>query len=401
MGHNNFYYLGDQPFGDDIDTLGNADAPYTESPLRATGNDCFGVPHRNDWFDTVKLNYGVDYSTGICQFTPIPDTWVKMLKILLYWASQGVDGFRCDMVELTPVAFWQWAVPQVKAQYPGIIFIGEIYQPHLYRSFIYQGGFDYLYDKVGLYDTLRAISENRGNVYSITPTLQQTADISKHMLTFLENHDEQRIASDFFVGDGFNAIPAFIVSATVGVQPFMLYAGQELGEKGMDKEGYSGIDGRTTIFDYWSVDTLRRWCNNGKYDTARLTEDEKKLQKAYSQLLNLCNSEEAISDGTFYDLQYANPNSAVYDGCNVYSYLRATEKELLLIAVNFSKETRLQEIRIPAEAFTFHKIEPQEKSVKATELLSGKSIKCKLNPDTTIPVEIPALNGVILKFKLS
>ena len=232
--------------------------PDSPAWLRATGNDCFGVPHRNDWFDTVKLNYGVDYSTGMCQFTPIPDTWVKMLKILLYWASQGVDGFRCDMVELTPVAFWQWAVPQVKAQYPGIIFIGEIYQPHLYRSFIYQGGFDYLYDKVGLYDTLRAISEGRGNVYNITSTLQQTADISKHMLTFLENHDEQRIASDFFVGDGFNAIPAFIVSATVGVQPFMLYAGQELGEKGMDKEGYSGVDGRTTIFDYWSVDTLRR-----------------------------------------------------------------------------------------------------------------------------------------------
>jgi glycosidase len=304
------------------------------------------------------------------------------------------------MVELTPVAFWQWAVPQVKAQYPGIIFIGEIYQPHLYRSFIYQGGFDYLYDKVGLYDTLRAISEGRGNVYNITSTLQQTADISKHMLTFLENHDEQRIASDFFVGDGFNAIPAFIVSATVGVQPFMLYAGQELGEKGMDKEGYSGIDGRTTIFDYWSVDTLRRWCNGGKYDTARLTKEEKELQSIYSQVLNLCNSEEAISDGTFYDLQYANPNSAVYDAHNVYSYLRGTEKELLLIAVNFSKETRRQEIRIPAEAFAYHKIEPQEKSVKATELLTGKSIKCKLSPNATIPVDLPALGGIILKFKL-
>ena len=400
MGHNNFYYLGEQPFGDDIDTKGNADVPYSESPLRATGNDCFGVPHRNDWFDTVKLNYGVDYSTGVCQFTPIPDTWVKMLKILLYWASQKVDGFRCDMVELTPVAFWQWAVPQVKAQYPGIIFIGEIYQPHLYRSFIYQGGFDYLYDKVGLYDTLRAISENHGNVYNITNTLQQTADISKHMLTFLENHDEQRIASDFFVGDGFNAIPAFIVSATVGVQPFMLYAGQELGEKGMDQEGYSGVDGRTTIFDYWSVDTLRRWCNGGKYDTARLTKEEKQLQSIYSQVLNLCNSEEAISDGTFYDLQYANPNSSVYDACNVYSYLRGTEKELLLIVVNFSKETRRQEIRIPVEAFAYHKIEPQEKSIKATELLTGKSVKCKLNPDVTIPVDLPALGAIILKFKL-
>lgn len=399
-GHNNFYYLGNQPFGEDIDTKCGCEEAYSESPMRATGNDCFGIPHRNDWFDTVKLNYGVDYSTGMCQFTPIPDTWVKMLKILLYWASQGVDGFRCDMVELTPVAFWQWAVPQVKAQYPGIIFIGEIYQPHLYRSFIYQGGFDYLYDKVGLYDTLRAISENRGNVYNITSTLQQTADISKHMLTFLENHDEQRIASDFFVGDGFNAIPAFIVSATVGVQPFMLYAGQELGEKGMDKEGYSGVDGRTTIFDYWSVDTLRRWCNDGKYDTARLTKEEKELQSIYSQILNLCNSEEAISDGTFYDLQYANPNSAVYDACNVYSYLRGTEKELLLIAVNFSKETRRQEIRIPTEAFTYHKIEPQEKSVKATELLTGKSVKCKLSPNATIPVDLPALGGIILKFKL-
>ena len=243
-------------------------------------------------------------------------------------------------------------------------------------------------------------SDKHGNVYNITNTLQQTADISKHMLTFLENHDEQRIASDFFVGDGFNAIPAFIVSATVGVQPFMLYAGQELGEKGMDQEGYSGVDGRTTIFDYWSVDTLRRWCNGGKYDTARLTKEEKQLQSIYSQVLNLCNSEEAISDGTFYDLQYANPNSSVYDACNVYSYLRGTEKELLLIVVNFSKETRRQEIRIPVEAFSYHKIEPQEKSVKATELLTGKSVKCKLNPDVTIPVDLPALGAIILKFKL-
>ena len=399
-GHNNFYYLGEQPFGNDIDTKDNANSPYTENPLRATGNDCFGIPNRNDWYDTVKLNYGIDYSTGIHQFTPIPDTWVKMLKILLYWASQDIDGFRCDMVELTPVAFWQWAVPQIKAQYPEIIFIGEIYQPHLYRSFIYQGGFDYLYDKVGLYDTLRAISENRGTAYNITSTLQQTADISKHMLTFLENHDEQRIASDFFIGDGFNAIPALIVSATIGVQPFMFYAGQELGEKGMDKEGYSGIDGRTTIFDYWSVDTLRRWCNNGKYDNSLLTDEETKLKTFYSRLLNLCNNEEAINEGTFYDLQYANPHSQQYDARNVYSYLRGTEKELLLIVVNFSKESRRQEIRIPSEAFTFHKIEPLERNITATDLLTGKNIKCKLNPETTISADIAALNGIILKFKL-
>ena len=369
--------------------------------MRATGNDCFGSPGRNDWYDTVKLNYGIDYRTGNRQFSPVPDTWVKMLKILQYWASQGVDGFRCDMVEMTPVEFWGWAVPKIKEQFPGIIFIGEIYQPHIYRSFIKDGHFDYLYDKVGLYDTLRAVMNGQTSANDISYPLQSTADIRNNMLTFLENHDEQRIASDFFATNATRALPALIVSVAVGNQPFMLYAGEEFGERGMDKEGYSGMDGRTTIFDYWSVDTLRRWNNNGEYNDAQLTEEEKALQEYHRKLLTLCNSEESLKSGRFYDLQYANPNSAHYDAFNVYSYIRATEKELLLIAVNFSKETRIQEIRIPSEAFTYHNIEPQEKSIKATELLSGKSIKCKLHPDATIPVTIPALGGVILKLKLS
>ena len=248
-GHNNFYYLGNQSYGCNIDAKDCAAEEYSESPLRATGNDCFGSPSRNDWYDTVKLNYGIDYRTGNREFSPVPNTWVKMHKILQYWASQGIDGFRCDMVEMTPVEFWAWAVPKIKEEFPGIIFIGEIYQPHIYRSFIKEGGFDYLYDKVGLYDTLRGVMNGQASANEISHTLQSTADIRKNMLTFLENHDEQRIASDFFAANAERALAAFIVSATTGTEPFMLYAGQELGERGMDKEGYSGVDGRTTIFD--------------------------------------------------------------------------------------------------------------------------------------------------------
>lgn len=400
LGHNNFYYLSNCSYGCNIDAKEAADEPYDEEPLRATGNDCFGSPSRNDWYDTAKLNYGIDYRTGNRQFCPIPDTWVKMLKILKYWASQGIDGFRCDMIEMTPVEFWKWAVPKVKAEYPHIIFIGEIYQPHIYRTFIHDGGFDYLYDKVGLYDTLRAIINGRASANSITPTLQSTSDIRSHMLTFLENHDEQRIASDFFAMSPERAFAALIVSATIDTQPFMLYAGEELGERGMDKEGYSGVDGRTTIFDYWSVDTLRRWKNQGKYNNELLTDKEKELQAFHSKLLNLCNSEEALREGRFYDLQYANPHSNSYDSDRIYSYLRGNDKELLLIAVNFSDCNHETKVCIPKEAFAYFSIFENEDKIEVTELLTGNEDLIKFTPDNPIKTNIPANGGVILKFRI-
>ena len=398
-GHNNFYYLGDQPYGCNIDAKDCAEEEYCEKPLRATGNDCFGSPSRNDWYDTVKLNYGIDYRTGNRQFSPVPNTWVKMLKILRYWASLGVDGFRCDMVEMTPVEFWGWAVPKIKEEFPGIIFIGEIYQPHIYRSFIKDGGFDYLYDKVGLYDTLRGVMNGQGSANDISYTLQSTADIRNHMLTFLENHDEQRIASDFFAANAERALAALIVSTTIDTQPFMLYAGQELGERGMDKEGYSGVDGRTTIFDYWSVDTLRRWKGNGDYSGEQLNEDEKALQAYYSHLLNLCNSEEALVKGQYYGLQYANPHSDKYDSNHIFSYLRGTEKELLLVVTNFSGNDKECEVTIPEEAFAFFGTAYDNNLQTVKELISGNKVEIFANPHDKVAVTVPANNGLILKIK--
>ena len=397
VGHNNFYYLGEQSYGCNIDAKDCAEEAYGESPLRATGNDCFGSPSRNDWYDTVKLNYGIDYRTGNRQFSPVPNTWVKMLKILQYWAAQGIDGFRCDMIEMTPVEFWSWAVPKIKEQYPGIIFIGEIYQPHIYRSFIKEGCFDFLYDKVGLYDTLKAVMSGQTSASNITYALQQTADIRYNMLTFLENHDEQRIASDFFATKAERALAAFIVSATIGTQPFMLYAGQELGEKGMDKEGYSGVDGRTTIFDYWSVDTLRRWKGEGEYDTTNLTDEEKALQAFYAKVMKLCNSNEALKSGDFYDLQYANPYSDKYDNNHIYSFLRGSKKELLLIVTNFCGSDKECEVTIPEEAYAYFEMASSGKSVTATELITDEKIEITLSPAEKIAVNVPANSGVIIK----
>lgn len=253
--HNNFYYCPGQAFMPYFDLYHGETEPYTEYPAKATGNDHFdNAPGRNDWYETVKLNYGVDYyAGGIGHFDPMPDTWNKMLQILLYWAAKGIDGFRCDMAEMVPAEFWRWATAKVREQYPEILFIGEVYNPALYRHFI-ASGFDYLYDKVGMYDAMCDVICHRRTTDAITWAWQQTDDIQDNMLYFLENHDELRLASDFLAASGDKAKPALVVNALMHRNPFMLYFGQEWGERGMDSEGFSGHDGRTTIFDYWSLD---------------------------------------------------------------------------------------------------------------------------------------------------
>ena len=384
---NNFYYLHSEQLHLDNIMQGST---YQEVPAKATGNDNFtSWPNRNDWYETIKLNYGIDIISGRhVHFCPIPDTWQKMLQILLYWASKGIDGFRCDMAEMVPVEFWEWALPQVKTAYPNIVFIAEVYNPALYRDYIHRGKFDYLYDKVGLYDTLLNVCRGQ-STQSITACWQSVDDIREHMLNFLENHDEQRLASDFLLGCGEKALPALLVSSLMP-SPFMLYFGQELGERGMDEEGFSGRDGRTTIFDYWSVSTIRRWRNKGRFDGKQLTEKEILLQKTYQSILQLREQEPYASEG-FYDLMYVNRHLH-----RQYAFIRHSGKKFSLIVANFSNKEETVTLNIPKHFFDFTGI--KEKGNKTfTNALSGKKIKssfCSIEP---LVLTLPANFGVILK----
>lgn len=365
---NNFYYISNEAFNPQFDVDG-----YEEFPAKVTGNDQFTAsPSITDWYETVKLNYGVDYMGGREKyFDPVPDTWTKMRDILLFWAKKKVDGFRCDMAEMVPVEFWGWAIQQVKEKFPHVIFIAEVYNPDEYRNYIYNGKFDFLYDKVGLYDTLRAVTQGQASVGSITNCWQAVNDIQTHMLNFLENHDEQRVASDFFAGKPENALPAVIISATLSNSPFMTYSGQELGERGMDTEGFSGLDGRTSIFDYWSVNSIRNWHNNGKLNQEKLTADQQQLQSFYQKLLTLRLKEKALSEGTFYDLMWVNYENPNFNPEKQYTFFRQCENDLLLIVVNFDDQDVTLGIHIPLHALDFLNL-PAEKAVKCVDLLSGE-----------------------------
>lgn len=370
---NNFYYITRQKFSPGIDLGSGADA-YVEFPAKASGNDCFtAFPGVNDWYDTVKLNYGVDYGNGSRHFDPIPDTWFKMLHILRYWASKGVDGFRCDMAHMVPIEFWKWAVTNVRERYPEIKFIAEIYDVTLYREFIDTGGFDYLYDKVNLYDTLRGIQCGNISAARLTSCWQTVDGIGEHMLNFLENHDEQRFASPFYAGDPGLVIPSLVVSAMLDRGPMMIYAGQELGEPAADAEGYSGHDGRTTIFDYWSIPTVRRWLNGGKCDGALLSGRERWLREKYRKILSLCNEEQAIACGRFFDLMYVNYSNPTLDPHRQYVFMRSFNGESLIVAVNFGPCTCDLNINLPELAFGV--LEIPEGEYEATELLTGTSAR--------------------------
>jgi glycosidase len=395
---NNFYYLpGTQftvPTG--VNPPVQVTVPYIEIPAKVSGNNVFSAqPSINDWYETVKLNYGVDLQHGNkTYFDPIPDTWLKMTDVLLYWTKKGVDGFRCDMAEMVPVEFWAYAIPKVKAVNPDAVFIAEIYNPAEYRNYIFKGGFDYLYDKVGLYDGIRHIMEKKqgATTADITRVWQQeSGDFSNHMLRFLENHDETRLNSPGFAASNFwSTIPGMVLTASMHDGPLMIYFGQEFGEKAQEIEGFNQADDRTTMFDFYRVDTHQRWLNGGKFDGGKLTADEKVIDSFYTDLLAWINSSEVIQHGKFFDLQYAQNSS--YPKDKVYSYLRYTEKGRNLIICNFDSINHDFTIEIPSLALDMM-------GVKSVKLKTYKNFVPPSAPAAVVDgnrIQIPSNSAIII-----
>jgi glycosidase len=350
---NNFYYLPGQKLQLPAlaDQFGKPIEPYDEFPAKVTGNDCFSAtPTINDWYDTVKLNYGKDFQNGEQVTQPIPDTWLRMQEILSFWSAKGVDGFRVDMAGMVPLAFWEWLIPPLKQDYKELIMIAEIYEPELYQGFV-NAGFDFLYDKIGIYNRLEAILRHGQAAESISICWKMLQGLDDKMLRFMENHDEIRLASPHFLTDPFAALPAVSLSALMHRGPFMLYNGQESGERAEGVMGYSGDDGRTSIFDYTHMPQHQQWFNGGRCDGGKLSEEQVFLRRFYQNILRLRLSSKAFSKGRFYDLMWANPWYTNFDPRFVYAFLRYFEDERYLVLVNFNRhESRNMCVNIPDDA---------------------------------------------------
>lgn len=375
------------------------DGHFEEFPARVTGNNVFSSrPSLNDWSETVKLNYGVDVQDGnATYFDPTPPVWLKMRDILLYWVEKGVDGFRCDVAEMVPVEFWNWVITEVKIVHPDVLFIAEAYNPKQYGNFLEYGKFDYLYDKVGLYDGLKKLirDEQDATVESIRHVWKdESRGFSNRMLRFLENHDEERIASRFFAGDPWYAVPAMVISSTLSAGPIMVYGGQEVGEPAEGDEGFGGDDGRTSIFDYWGVPRHQEWMNDGRFDGGRLSDSTRHLREFYYRLLTVSRKHEAIREGRFYDLTSANAQSEGFDE-KVCAYLRFTENEKVLIIANFNRVERQLHVSFPNDVIAAFGLSGLSGSF--SDLLGGNTYTV-LDLVDGLEIEMPATSAVILAF---
>lgn len=382
---NDFYYIPNQKLTVPVGYIAGGaayqsklkDGFFDENPAKVTGNNVFKAdPSLDDWFETIKLNYGFDLQNNKNYFEPIPPVWIKTRDILIYWAKKGVDGFRCDVAEFAPLEFWTWVIPEVKKVNPNMVFIAEAYDPTKYETFIKVGGFDFLYDKVGLYDGLKRLIKNEANadVKDIQHVvIKESVNIPSNMLRFLENHDEERIASKGFAKNAKFAKPAMAISATLGGGPVMIYMGQEVGEPGAGIEGFGRDDSRTTIFDYWGVPNHQKWMNKGAFDGGLLNQQEKDLRNFYQKILTFSGSNEAIKFGEFIELNSMKENQNLFNK-KVYAFVRYTQNERVLVIANFDRtSTFSQKIQLPNPVLK--QFDDTVKNVNLKDVITGAVIQ--------------------------
>ena len=425
--NNNFYYNpgeafkvpewknGYQPLGGEKHIL--ADSKFTEVPAKWTGNGSrASQPDMNDWYETVKINYGVspdgkkdfdelpegfdnkDYKIHFEFWKDkiVPSSWIKFKDIALYWTAKGVDGFRFDMAEMVPVEFWSYMNSHIKMKNPDTFLLAEVYNPSLYRDYIKIGKMDYLYDKVQLYDTLKHVMQGHGKTDNIPPILDELSDIEHHMLHFLENHDEQRIASPDFAGNALKGKPAMVVSATSSTAPTMIYFGQEFGEPGKEDLGF-GDPTRTSIFDYGSVPSLVRWVNEKNFDGGQSTKEEKDLRDFYKRLLNFTINSSALM-GDYQDIHLYNQQHTEWYNDKVLSFVRWSEDEKLIIISNFNAENKYGfELQLPKDLVS--KLELKDGDYEVVDQLykNYNSILKVENGQAQVRIDIEPLESFILK----
>jgi glycosidase len=390
---NNFYYLQGQPplrlptmKDGEADSptcrvVGGCDGLFDGEKVhgRVTGNNVVSwAPNAGDWYETVKLNYGFDFTKGrhapkefpvaAQPDRPFPSTWVKMDAILAHWQGLGVDGFRCDMAHWIPMEFWQWAIRRARERQPGVLFIAEAYDNDPNKltdgnvlQALVQAGFDAVYDDQ-TYDILKDLYDGPKWANDLDGVLGAVAPLHDSV-RYGENHDEVRLASPAHWGGLGAAVgrPVCAILYGLGRGPLLVYNGQEVGEPAAGVEGFGGDDARTSIFDYWCMPELAKWVNGHRYDGGGLGASQKELRAWYGNLLRV-SGRPAFRRGEFLPLNPANRNNPRYgrlggetvSGHWLYAFLRhdpASRQCVLVVANLHGRETmRDVVIQFPREA---------------------------------------------------
>jgi len=300
-------------------------------PNHVSPDNVDGIPVKGycdyDWTDTVKIDYDD------------PRTVPMLSDILRYWAGLGVDGFRCDMVELVPVRAMSELISSTKAAYPSTTFIAEVYEMNSYGRYV-DAGFDLLYDKSGLYDSLRDILCNSLTARSITWNWQRLGPLQGNMLNFLENHDERRLASPAFAGCARKGYAATALAALFNSASIMVYFGQEVGESASESS-----DGRTSIFNWCRPESVGR-LHGEIHSFGSLLSAERETMAKYREIL-LAASSAPCRGGQNYDLCFMQGDG--FDPDRHFAFVRFDANRTALVVCNFSSDDAVVTVTLPQQ----------------------------------------------------
>lgn len=438
--NNHFYYLPENAAGggaplrlpDATGQPGRAIYKPEESVGKVTGNNAVTwTPSVTDWYETVKLNYGHDFTKGrdtshlppaTAHVTEVPKTWQVMDQVLEYWQAIGVDGFRCDMAHMIPMEFWCWLIRRCRNRNETVYFFAEAYDNdpaklcdgHVLDELL-AAGFDAVYDDP-VYDIMEGIYDD-GKWANDLDSLTFTGARFHKSLRYAENHDEVRIANPSVWGGHGMKIgkPVSAILFAMGRGPVLLYHGQEVGEPALETWGYGGHGGRTSIFDYGSMPEFAKWFNCGACDGVRLSPEQRELRAWYGRLIRVTQMD-AFTKGNFYGLNHDNKANLHFgrlghetvSGHWLYSFLRCdlVAAEVCLVVVNLHPQLKMMDVKvkIPASARIFTGYTGEE-CWTFQEILeddwSANILPKRLETDGLALPEMPACTARFLKITVS
>ncbi len=143
-------------------------------------NDAFESPGAwgITWEDLVKLSYRS------------LDLWKYVADVFLFWARQGVNGFRCDAGYMLPLMVWEYVVAKVRREYPDTVFILEGLGGKIETT-------ELLLGKAGLNWAYSELFQNydRRQIEDYLPLSIRISQTKGSLVHFSETHDNNRLAS--------------------------------------------------------------------------------------------------------------------------------------------------------------------------------------------------------------
>ncbi len=356
---NNFYYLGsNSTFVPPKTSLPGVDGFFDmdifmpgiqfESPARVTGNNVLSaLPQYHDWYETVKLNYGLNLFSDGKPFIGASKTWKQMLDVAIYWLNKGVDGFRVDVTHGVAVEFWYYFINEVRKVQPNAFFVAEAFEEDPIKStgFSLEKLFDAGFDSVlngPMYWNLRRqalLSQNmNSSTYYHSPGSRKSILDNGYSFThYMGNHDEVRLASSFFAPSLESRVDrawlglAYSIYAALLPGNFLIHGGDEFQEEASLPGVFGGYDGRTSIFDFvyqpqtrtWLYEERPHWMINFREMYRRLFSLKKRIP---------FNIKHSTSNPTFIDLMKINDSKNISKW--VSAYVRFFNNERYLVVMN-------------------------------------------------------------------